>query len=582
MSLSSTSPPSLPSEILGVIAEALSFEDWFACILVNKEWSTEFTSVFYRSITLLTSRQCSLFHGTLLESPQLGYCIRKICIRAPDPPSMMLKHLPELCPFLTHLDLSKDIRGHIHDLPLLPLSFASLSSLTYLRVTSNLNDFSWLETLSQLNFLSIQWVGTKWSMALMTNIHTWCPMLNTLQLVIKSTNMATNPVPLFSSPLPRINKDIATNRQQLPDNDNASNGNSYNVSLTLKSANIYFPVELTHPLVAGWLNFCATKYPNLIQLTMGLEIGHQNHRSNPFNTNSNIKNHLVSSMELFSQSCPHIKSINLENFSEYYRLLQCINRHERQLEQLSIRDPYELVAWSLFSGTTESSRHSLSKLSIASFRDVLPHIEYGLVQHLQTLPNLSSLTLTECMNRISIDRLLYAAPQLKHLCLVATYLVTTSGIPLVEQHDGLEILEFKRNSVTQLVLKYINYHCHRLRQLIIERTSIPPLFGDVKQQSHISFANLNLEKVSLHSVSRKTVVPDSDSFVGVKVNTNDSFKWYHTGKDNDRNNKSGDVLGYKAIPYSDLPVRENNNALRLLVECRTLRHLYFNDTRLII
>ena len=124
-------PPSLPAEILNVIAQALPVEDWYACIFVNKEWSVEFTSMFYRSVTLRTDRQCTLFYDALLESSRrVGYYTRELCILAPDPPIMMLKELPQLCPFLVRLDLPQSIRGHIHDLATLPLNFASLSSLS--------------------------------------------------------------------------------------------------------------------------------------------------------------------------------------------------------------------------------------------------------------------------------------------------------------------------------------------------------------------------------------------------------------------------------------------------------------------
>ncbi|KAI7855919.1 hypothetical protein BDC45DRAFT_505073 [Circinella umbellata] len=583
-----TVPFSVPAEILGVIARALPAEDWYACILVNKEWSIEFTSIFYRSVTIQTDRQCALFYDALLESSRrLGYYTRELCILAPDPPLMMLKELSKLCPFLTQLDLPHNIRGHIYDLAALPLSFASLSSLSYLCVTSNLADFSWLESLSQLTYLSIQWVSTEWSMEFVTDLHAWCPQLQSLQLIIKSISMRTKPI---SSSSRILHRDLVLNQHHKHHRQQQSDDSNKTTALTVRSVKIYLPVELVHPLVADWLDFCATTYPNLKNLTIGLEIGHElmNHqRINPFAFNNNVKNILLSSMSTFAQSCHYLKSIELENFGEYYRLLQIINRYERRLERIEIKDPYELVAWTLFAESTKSSKDSLNTLSIASFRDFLPGIEYGLLQHVQTLTNLSRLTLTDCMNRISIDKLLHAAPKLKYLCLVATYLVTTTTTtPFIEKHDSLEILEFRRNSVSQPVLRYINQHCHRLRQLSIECTSIPPMADDINQESYISLPNLNLQKITLRGVSRKTVIPDVDSFIGVKKSiTMDSFKWYHTGKDTYENEKSRGVLGYSELPrYTEelvLKVKEDN-VFVLLINCRSLQQLYFNDIRMII
>ena len=511
-------PPSLPAEILNVIAQALPVEDWYACIFVNKEWSVEFTSVFYRSVTLRTDRQCTLFYDTLLESSRrLGYYTRELCILAPDPPIMMLKELPQLCPFLVRLDLPQSIRGHIHDLATLPLNFASLSSLSYLCVTSNLADFSWLKSLSQLTYLSIQWVSTEWSMDLVADLHAWCPQLHSLQLVIKSISMiakSTLPSSRILSPDLTLNHHYKHHRLQ------HSNDSNNTIAHIVQLVKIYLPVELVHPLVTDWFVFCAKTYPSLKHLTIGLEIGHEltsHQRTNPFAFDNDIKNKLLSSMSTFAQSCQYLKSIEVENFGEYYRLLQTIDRHQRQLERIKIKDPYELIAWTLFSESTKSSKDSLTTLSIDSFRDFLPGVEYGLLQHIQTLSNLSRLTLGDCMNRISIDKLLRAAPQLKYLCLIATYIVTTNDTdPFIEKHDGLEILVFRRNSVSQSVLRYIDQHCHRLQQLSIERTSIPPLADDIIQQSHISLPNLDLKKITLHNVSRKTVIPDADSFIGVR------------------------------------------------------------------
>ena len=109
------------------------------------------------------------------------------------------------------------------------------------------------------------------------------------------------------------------------------------------------------------------------------------------------------------------------------------------------------------------------------------------------------------------------------------YWVQNWGCELLEKHDMwliffmmllllLNYIEYvtKRNSVSQSVLRYIDQHCHRLRQLSIERTSIPPLADDISQQTHISLRNLGLKKITLHNVSLKPVTQDADSFIGVR------------------------------------------------------------------
>ncbi|KAI9495765.1 hypothetical protein BDB00DRAFT_927127 [Zychaea mexicana] len=621
---------SLPPEILSLIAAALPLEDCHAGMLICKAWSTEFTAAFYRSVTLRTKRQCDLFYNNALLfnddtglalsgniTRTYGHYIREIHILAPDPPPAMLKQLPRLCPLLTRFELPDTIRGDIHDLGSVPLHYTTLPALTHISLVSGLADFSWLKALPRLVFLNINWVGAGCSIkSILGTIHTWCPRLETLKLTINSASTPTlqretNDVSVYD----KHNQQLNTRSAALSEEDNQS-------APTMQSVQLCLSMESANTIVATWLTFCAQKYPNLRQLALNMDSSYTDDGSrlggeNVFFSNGTNEGLLLSSIVQVTHHCRHLQSVEFQNFAYSEFFLRSISRSEQyrqqqQLTSINIKDQHTLFSSDVMLAVTSWFQNSLTTLSLAFSHYPYSNLDLNhnaILQHLHQLRQLCSLTL-EGLSSIPVDMLLDAMPQLKHVCLVVTYpeivrnaTTTASLTTTVKKHD-LEILEFKRNIVPLHILEFVNQRCLSLRQLNFERVSIKP--SPTRTTCHgvnnyacsnIFLPNLDLKQISLRNVSSRPFILQSSLRIGVIQTSisSDVCKWYETGKlkihHAENTNTRNISLGYTAsLSTTSKPAQEDhtqgespdNVVFSLLIKCRSLDQIYFNDMRLIL
>ncbi|KAI8142847.1 hypothetical protein BJV82DRAFT_614512 [Fennellomyces sp. T-0311] len=534
----------IPQEILGVIADTLPVEDRFTCISVCKDWSTEFIASFYRIVTLTTERQCALFYDTLLESSLypnrrvLGRHVREICIAAYEPSTPLLESLPQLCPFVHRVVVTQN-GYHSQNFQQFPWSFPILPSITHLSLKPGVTDLGWLCALPRLTWINMHWVGKTWSMGHLAELHTLCPQLETLELTITSSDV-TNALDL--SQLPCV-------------------PNLHRLSLQLSTG-------IPDAMVALWIDVCAQKYPNLKHVAINTACKYNSRFQ--FGADSN----LAALYETFAISCPHVESIQLDDFVHCDLFLRAMIRHQRHLKSMQVSDMAEFP-WESIISATARFKSTITSLAFGCKYHMFPGSSIdSLFRCLGQLPHLTQLFLAEPSSTVPMDALLDTMPALKCLTLTSSWPWLRNTVADGKPKHNLEILNFIQDITDEAVFDYIGQRCPNLRRLKLERTYIKHINDDQKLL-RIQLSALKLEKVILHEVSRHSPsASDTFSVIGVQT-THDACQWYDTSKAPLR---KGNVPGYVMSAGSI----HDANSSKLLIQCTSLQNLYCKDTRLIL
>lgn len=512
---------SLPREILTLISQHVAKEDYFACLYVCHNWSIAFTSILYATVSITSSCQCSLFYDSLLESarryrkglPQrtnLGHCVKILRIKASRPRAEMIRRLPGLCPNLQVFDISNDpgftwidndacptTPYRVADLKRLPSNagYATLS-LTQLSITSEYGivNLDWLNGLQTLKKLQLNWSKQIWSFERMNKVHTWCPLLERLDLVLDRSDFTK--------------ADLV--RLQIPESMPSSS--MHHISLTI-------PYHFAEYQAAAWLTYFSSKYPNLRVLSLNTNPTH--HYSMAFALeymdapilSSSVESARLQSYRLFAESCTQLDTVHLKDIGLYRHFFHTLwDTGHIKLQHLMIDESRNFPSGTI-AQCLDWWKTSLLSLGLkgASYMPMNINLPWSL----RSLSYLSHLEIVRPYGKVPIGLLLDCAAHLKSLELDGTELCTTmplytntqrrlyssdlssSSLPL---HPLQRLVIRGHNRLSEKVITYIGRRCLSLQHFELEYCTLGDTDKENKgaiQLPYQSLISMTLNNVSL-------------------------------------------------------------------------------------